>query len=74
MGELQGLKHTLKSQAGHRLNTLAEVVDKMESVVSEGVEHDEYICPECGDIFRLVGYKLVTLMEPRAWRLMQLRK
>ena len=71
-GELQGLKDTLKIQEGHRLNILVEVVNQMESVILEGVEHDEYIFLECGDIFRLGGYK-VTLMEPSTWRLMQSR-
>ena len=39
------------------------------SMISMHVESDEYIFPECGDVFRIVGYK-VTLMEHLAWRQM----
>ena len=52
----------MKSQAGHRVKTLAKVADQMEYVISEGVGHDEFIFLKCGDIFRLARYK-VTLME-----------
>ena len=41
--------------------------------VSQDAEHDEYICPKCGGIFRLTAYK-VTLMEPSSWMLMHLRR
>ena len=50
-GELQRLKYILKNQAIHKLNTLAELDDQMGTAISKEVEHDEYLCPECGEIF-----------------------
>ena len=63
-GELQGMKEVLKNEAVNRLSTLVEVVDQMESIPSVlgNMEHDEFMCLECGGIFKNEGYK-VTLME-----------
>ena len=41
--------------------------------VLENMEHEEFFCPECGDIFQKDGYK-VTLMELSSWSLEHLRK
>ena len=64
------MKDILKNQASHKLNTLAELADKMGTILSEDGEHDEYLCPECGDIFNISIYK-VTFMEHSSWRQMQ---
>ena len=42
------------------------------SVLKDG-EHDELLCPECGDLFKLAGY-IVTMVDLTAWKLAQARQ
>ena len=56
------------------LNTLAKVADQLEnppSFLKDG-EHDELLCPECEDIFKLARYR-VTMVDLTAWKLAQAR-
>ena len=57
------------------LNTLADVVEQLEnsSSFSKIGEHDELLCPKCGDLFKISGYK-VTMVEVLAWKLAQSRQ
>jgi hypothetical protein len=70
-GELEMLKEEKGAQRPlpHDLDLLVQATHLLggQTVPSEKVEtHEtfkEYLCPECGDIYRLVGYE-VTLLEP----------
>ena len=54
---------------------MADVVDQLENPPSFSNigEHDELLCPKCGDLFKISGYK-VTMVEVLAWKLAQPRK
>ena len=53
---------------------MANVVDQLENPPSFSNigEHDELLCPKCGDLFKISGYK-VTMVELSAWKLAQSR-
>ena len=45
-------------------------MDQLENppyVLKDG-EHDELLCPECGDLFKLAGYR-VTMVSIIMWKL-----
>ena len=56
-----------KKQAAQRLNTLEEAANQFENPLSI-LEKEELLCLECGDLFKLSGYK-VEKMEIAAWKL-----
>ena len=35
-------------------------------------EHDELLCPKCGDLFKIAGYR-VTMVDLTMWKLAQAR-
>ena len=57
------------------LKTLADVVDQLENPPSFSKigEHDELLCPKCGDLLKISGYK-DTMVEVLAWKLAQSRQ
>ena len=42
------------------------------SVLKDG-EHDELLCPECGYLFKLAGYR-ITMVDLTSWKLAQARR
>ena len=72
---MQRLKEACKNNTVHILNTLVEAADQLEnppSVLKDG-EHDELLFPECGDLFKLVGYR-GTMVDLTKWKLEQASK
>ena len=68
------LKEAYKKKTVQSLNTLAEAADQLEnppSVLKDG-EHDELLSPECGDLFKLVGYR-VAMVDLTTWKLIKAR-
>ena len=54
---------------------MADVVDQLKNPPSFSNigEHDELLCPKCGDLFKISSYK-VTMVELLAWKLAQSRQ
>ena len=58
-----------------RLNNLVEVMDQLDNPPSiwKNGEHDELLFPECGDLFKLAGYR-VSMVDLIVWKFAQARK
>ena len=59
-----------KKKETQSLETLAKADNQFENPLSSS-EREEILCPECGDLFKLSGYK-VEKMEIKTWKLAHL--
>ena len=65
--ELEKWKEVSKNKATKILETLVEAANRFENPLSI-LEKEELLCPKCGDLFKLSGYK-VEKVEIKAWKL-----
>ena len=65
--ELEKWKEESKNKATKILETLVEAANWFENPLSI-LEKEELLCHECGDLFKLSGYK-VEKVEIKAWKL-----
>ena len=65
--ELEKWKEVSKKKSTQSLETLAKADNQFENPLSSS-EREEILCPECGDLFKLSGYK-VEKVEIKSWKL-----